>query len=63
MIGNDVKASKIMVGNALWKQAPIWLRLWVLAFGRCEWVNHIGWRARIHWWQDKPYLVSIREVG
>lgn len=53
----------IMVAQANYKTASIWIVAAAWLFGRKRHVEHLGYVARIGFWCDRPYLLSFREVA
>lgn len=51
-----------LAADGFWKQAGWPRRIAVVLFGRHQVYQHLGYRLRISFWRDNPYLVTIREA-
>lgn len=51
-----------IAGAMNWSDANIRARQNVYILGEPEVFVHQGYRCRIHWWGDAPYLISVEVV-
>ena len=54
--------AKVLIGDHNWRRGPFWQSVWAFLFGKRERITHLGFLATIAWWQERPYLVCLREV-
>ncbi|WP_158243221.1 hypothetical protein [Acidimangrovimonas sediminis] len=52
----------VLVAGLHFRSARLRTRAAAWLFGRHQPFEHIGYRGRIAWWRDRPYLLTFREV-